>query len=76
VQQNGGGVCSIKINRRGYVAVRQSAPTSGLLALRAGVADVGALCKIKPDTGVVVMFGEGKRWAGGYEQFAGTAAGF
>ena len=32
-------------------------PTSGLLALRAGVADIGALCKIKPDTGVVVMFG-------------------
>ena len=47
-----------------YVAVRQSAPTSGLLALWAGVAHVGALYKIKPDTGIVVIVREGKRWAG------------
>ena len=51
----------------GRVAVRQPAPTSGLLVLRAGVADIGALCKKKSDTGLVVIFCGDKRCAGDFK---------
>ena len=41
--------------------------TYDLLALRAGVAGIGAFRKIKPDTALVYLFAYKKRWPDGYK---------